>query len=60
MIRGARLRVEIEPRRASFTLEEGDDLRLECRGQQVHLSAERRTAVVPYSSLSPQESAVSP
>ena len=56
-IRGARLRVEIEPRKASFTLEEGDDLRLECRGKQVQLSEDRRTAVVPYS---PPEPAVAP
>jgi alpha,alpha-trehalose phosphorylase len=56
-IRGTRFRVEIEPRQARFTLEEGNDLRLECCGKQVHLSADRRTAVVPYS---PPESAVSP
>jgi alpha,alpha-trehalose phosphorylase len=55
-IRGARLRVEIEPRQASFTLEEGDELRFECRGKQVHLSEERRTAVVPYSPVEPAAS----
>ena len=55
-IRGARLRVEIEPRQASFTLEEGDELRLECRGKQIHLSEDRRRVVVPYS---PREPAVS-
>jgi trehalose/maltose hydrolase-like predicted phosphorylase len=47
-IRGARLRVEIEPRQTRFALEEGDNLRLECRGQQVQLSQKRRTVVVPY------------
>jgi alpha,alpha-trehalose phosphorylase len=56
-IRGARLRVEIEPRQARFTLEEGDELQLECGGKQVHLSEGRRTAVVAYS---PPEPAVSP
>jgi trehalose/maltose hydrolase-like predicted phosphorylase len=56
-IRGARLRVEIEPRQASFTLEEGDDLRLECCGEQVQLSEKSRTVVVPYS---PPEPAASP
>jgi alpha,alpha-trehalose phosphorylase len=47
-IRGARLRVEIEPRQASFTLEEGDDLRIECRGEPIHLCGDRRTHVVQY------------
>jgi alpha,alpha-trehalose phosphorylase len=47
-IRGARLRADIEPLRATFSLEEGDDVRLECRGKEVHLCGDRRTAVVPY------------
>jgi alpha,alpha-trehalose phosphorylase len=47
-IRGARLRTEIEPRKATFSLEEGDDIRIECRGKEVHLCGDRRTAVVPY------------
>jgi alpha,alpha-trehalose phosphorylase len=47
-IRGARLRADIEPQRASFSLEEGDEIRLECRGKEVHLCEDRRTAVVPY------------
>jgi len=52
-IRGARFRVEIEPRQARFTLEEGDEVRLECRGEQVRLSQGRRTAVVPYTPAEP-------
>jgi alpha,alpha-trehalose phosphorylase len=56
-IRGARVRVEIEPRQAGFTLEEGDELRLECGGKQVELSERSRTVVVPYS---PPEPAASP
>jgi alpha,alpha-trehalose phosphorylase len=56
-IRGARFRVEIEPRQACFTLEEGGDLRLECCGKEVHLSEESRTVVVPYSPAKPAVSA---
>jgi alpha,alpha-trehalose phosphorylase len=55
-IRGARLRVEIEPRQARFTLEEGDGLELECCGKQVQLSENRRTVVVPCSPAEPPAS----
>jgi alpha,alpha-trehalose phosphorylase len=56
-IRGARFRVEIEPRQARFTLEKGDELQLECCDEQVHLSKDRRSVVVAYS---PPEPVVSP
>jgi len=46
-IRGALLRAEIEPLQASFSLEEGDEIRLEYRGKEIHLCGDRRTVVVP-------------
>ena len=56
-IRGARFRVEIEPRQARFTLEKGDEVRLACGGIEVHLSGEQPTAVVPYTPPQPVEPA---
>jgi alpha,alpha-trehalose phosphorylase len=55
-IRGARCRVEVEPRQASFTLEEGDEARFECQGEPVHLSEGCRTVVVPYTAPKPAAS----
>ncbi|MBW2275100.1 MAG: glycoside hydrolase family 65 protein [Deltaproteobacteria bacterium] len=46
-LEGQRLRVEVASGQVEFTLEEGEDLRIECRGRELHLTSEQPRATVP-------------